>query len=512
MSMRASLRPGATATKLAAKCRSHDRTHVEFDLTVAASPREARRAIWETYIFAPASFRLEDYYPKDELYEDLHSYWQTVPSSDDVEIDAFVAVLVRDLEAGRAAAQTGMRILASRARDCVLVQLDPLRGEAAAHPHYERLLTDLRLWRARADRILACEVHDDVVRVFRAWMDEDISLLIEDVSANFAHDLVIRGEEEPWRGLRADFKDLAIAEARHRRDEGYDSIGHAAISERGLEHLVFRRQFLKRFNGSIDWLTSTVRAGASLSIQIAYSLAAALAMVIALLAALGVPTTGDQAMRYVFLGALVYAVKDRAKAKLQEMLGRWIARRAPDRFWEVRNLDGRILATVDERAAFLTFASTPEAVLDVRRQTRMHRLEESARPETVLHHRKVMRVRPLDDDPTTLRRAALREIVRLHIGAWLENTDDPKQRVVMADPSLGELVAAKARRVYNVNILYRLQEADEPVRWNRVRVVVARSGIVRVEAIGEPHTPHVESIPNLQVEPVPSIRLERDVD
>jgi len=512
MSRQASLRPGATATKLAAKCRSHDRTHVEFDLTVAASPTEPKRAVWETYIFAPASFRLEDYYPKDDLYEDLHSYWQSVPSADDGEVDAFLSVLVRDLEARRAAAQSAMRILASRARDCIVMQLEPLRSEAASQSHYDRLLTDLGRWRARVDRVLACAVEDDVVRVYRAWMDEDVSLLIEDVAANIAHDLAIRGDEEPWRALREAFKGLAIAEARHRRDEGYDSIGHASIHERGLEHLVFRRQFLKRFNGSVDWMTSTVRAGASLSLQIAYSLAAALAMVIALLAALGVPTTGDQALRYVFLGALVYAVKDRAKAKLQELLGRWIARRAPDRFWEIRNQGGRLLATVDERAEFLTFSKTPEAVLDVRRQTRIHRLEESARPETVVHHRKVMHVRPLDEDPTTLRRAALREIVRLHIGEWLENTDDPKQRVVMADPTLGELVTAKARRVYNVNILYRLQELDEPVRWNRVRVVVARSGIVRVEAIGEAHTPHVESIPSIHVDPVPSVRLDRGHD
>jgi hypothetical protein len=235
-------------------------------------------------------------------------------------------------------------------------------------------------------------------------------------------------------------------------------------------------------------------------------------MVIALLAALGVPRTGDQAMRYVIIGAVVYAVKDRVKASLQALLARWISRRAPDRYWEVKNAAGRVLASVDERAAFLTFAQTPESVLNVRRQTRIHRLEESARPETVLHHRKVVHVRPLDDDPTTLRRSALREIVRLHIGEWLENTDDPKQRVVMADPTLGELVTAKARRVYNVNILFRLQELDEAERWNRVRVVVARSGIVRVEAIGDATAVQVESVPNLQVDPVPSIRLERDAD
>jgi hypothetical protein len=512
MTLRASLPPLARSTRLHAKCRSHDRTHVEFDLSVGASPSAEQRAVWETFIFAPASFRLEEYYPKDELYEDLHSYWQTVPTDSDEATDAFVSVLVRDLTSGHASAQTGTRVLASRARDRILVHLDPLRTGAAAPEHFERLHGELLRWRARIDRVLACPIHDENLGIYRAWMDEDVSLLIEDVAANFAHDLAIRGEEEPWQALRADYTRLALAEARHRLEAGYDSVGHAGLSERGLEHLVFRRQFLKRFNGSIDWLKAEVRAGASLSLQIVYALAAALAMVIALLAALGVPTNGDQALRYVLVGGIVYAVKDRLKANLQSLLARWLARRAPDRFWHVQTAAGRTLATIDERAAFLTFAQTPADVLEVRRQTRAHHLEESARPETVIHHRKVMTIAPLDEDPATLRASALREIVRLHIGEWLENTDDPKQRVVLADPTLGELVTAKARRVYNVNILYRLQPLADAPQWSRVRVVVARSGIVRVDAIGASDESAFLAVPSVHVDPVPSVRLDPDLD
>jgi hypothetical protein len=204
MTLRASLPPLARSTRLHAKCRSHDRTHVEFDLSVGASPSAEQRAVWETFIFAPASFRLEEYYPKDELYEDLHSYWQTVPTDSDEATDAFVSVLVRDLTSGHASAQTGTRVLASRARDRILVHLDPLRTGAAAPEHFERLHGELLRWRARIDRVLACPIHDENLGIYRAWMDEDVSLLIEDVAANFAHDLAIRGEEEPWRALRAD--------------------------------------------------------------------------------------------------------------------------------------------------------------------------------------------------------------------------------------------------------------------------------------------------------------------
>ena len=513
MTPRLSIAPLPAAPPLHAKCRSHDRTHVEFDLTIAASPKQKQSAIWETYIFAPASFRLEDYYPKDELYDDLHSYWQTVPTASNAAFDAFLAVLVRDIGTSHAAAAQGTRILASRARDRILLHLEPLRDEAAAPAHFENLYDELLRWRGRADGVLAASRGNDAMKAYGEWMDEDISLLIEDVSGNFAHHFKARGQEEPWRRLRDAFTALALTEARHRRDLGYDSIGHGAMTDRELEHLVFRRQFLKRFNGSIDWLVADVRAGASMSLQFVYAVAAGLAMVIALLAAVGVPPVGDQAMRYIFLGAFVYAIKDRVKANLQNTLARWYARRAPDRFWHIRNEKGKVLATVDERAAILTFSQTDPAVLDVRRKTRAHRLEESARPETVIHHRKLIRVEPLDEDPTALRASALREIVRLHIGEWLQNTDDPRQRIVMADPLLGELVTAKAPRVYNVNILYRLQSETDSPRWNRVRVVVARSGIVRVDAIANTNDEHDDQpVPSVNIDPVPSVRLDPSTD
>jgi hypothetical protein len=43
---------------------------------------------------------------------------------------------------------------------------------------------------------------------------------------------------------------------------------------------------------------------------------------------------------------------------------------------------------------------------------------------------------------------------------------------------------AKARRVYNLNVIYRLRRAGSDVPWRRIRVVVSRKGIERIDPIG----------------------------
>jgi hypothetical protein len=78
----------------------------------------------------------------------------------------------------------------------------------------------------------------------------------------------------------------------------------------------------------------------------------------------------------------------------------------------------------------------------------------------------------------------LTEIFRLNVGHWLAHTDDPNRRVVFADPDDASLYSATARRVYNINVIYRLRREDEKeAAWHRIRVVVSRKGIERIDPI-----------------------------
>jgi hypothetical protein len=191
---------------------------------------------------------------------------------------------------------------------------------------------------------------------------------------------------------------------------------------------------------------------------------------------------------YLALYAVVlivsYAVKDRMKAILQTKLSHWANKRFADHTWTIRDEErGETVGVVKERAGFRAFARLPAPVLAARRATREHALEEFARPETVLWHEKAVEVQPRRQGK--LPSPMMTEIFRLNIESWLANTDDPNRTVTFADPDEDVVCSVRARRVYNLNVVYRLRgEEGGDTGWRRIRVVVTRKGIERIDPIG----------------------------
>ena len=118
----------------------------------------------------------------------------------------------------------------------------------------------------------------------------------------------------------------------------------------------------------------------------------------------------------------------------------------------------------------------------MRRLTRAHPLEEQARPERVLWHQKTLTIARGAADAEVADFSMLTEIFRLNLGRWLSHTDDPNRKIVFADPEDALVYQVTTRRVYNINVVYRLCAGDADAPWHRIRVVVSRKGIERIRA------------------------------
>ena len=190
-------------------------------------------------------------------------------------------------------------------------------------------------------------------------------------------------------------------------------------------------------------------------------------------------------MRWAIVVIVAYAAKDRIKALLQTLFANVVSRHFPDRRWRIRDRErGLALGEMKEQSGFVSFSEVPKDVLAVRRTTRRHALEEEARPETVLFHKKEVKVKTARVREVDARFDAITEILRLDLRRWLVHTDDPKREFVFADPDTGVIGSAVAPRVYNLAVIYRLRRADDPsVPWRRARVVVTRKGIRRIDPI-----------------------------
>jgi hypothetical protein len=483
--------------------RIHDRTHIEFAIDYPLE-RGPQAHTWEAYFFLPESFRLyEGTYDKKDIYEDLWSYVRfAVPQVPFFTLAALsegsplartkaalAACAGKDGGSEEAAeAVRRLRLFACLARASGLAAMREVERTAvadrAAGPSYVATCTAVAgAFRAVMDEAFASGLPDNVATAAR-WADEDISLVLETFCASLGVNLEARSHDHPALGEAAEqIAAYAVKEARHRRDRGYDSVGSSAADERRTEHFEFRRHMLKRFTASVLWLSLEVRQAATWVMHALYALAAAAAMAFALAASL---TTSASAsfLRYALPIVVAYAVKDRMKALLQTAFSGFIERRFPDRKWQILDKERQQrIGDVHERAGFLPFRKLPAEVLAKRRLTRAHALEEQARPERVLWHQKTLTTGTGAQRVDAADFSMLTEIFRLNLRRWLDHTDDPNRKIVFADPEDALVYQVTTRRVYNINVVYRLRAGDADAPWHRIRVVVSRKGIERIEPI-----------------------------
>lgn len=480
----------------------HDRTHVEFaiDYRLPQDDDEAEFH-WEVYFFAPESLRLDSRtYDKSDLYQDLQSYVRfEVP---DVEFEDLAKEPIDRIEQALAggpekcnpdAVMRELRLFACQVRAAgvemrkrifdALDQPEPKRSLALEETEHLVRESATLVMRLREVLKLTEEVPEPVCTAAR-WIDEDVSRLIETLLAS----MVERFNESKVPDEVVNLlEERAIAEARYRLDNGIGGVGHVDMQRREVEALEFRRHLLKRFTSSVLWLNPEVRPAATWILQLLYAAAAGVAMAFAVAATIwnGLDVQARGFMTWILVAIVAYAVKDRMKAILQNVFSNVVSRHFPDRRWLVRDQERSvILGEMKEQSGFIKFKDLPPEVLAARRLTRHHQLEEQARPETVLFHKKQVEVHADKVRQADPRFAALTEIFRLDLRRWLAHTDDPKREIVFADPIRGRVDRAEAPRVYNIGIVYRLRrDGDDKAPWHRSRVVVTRKGIRRIDPI-----------------------------
>lgn len=478
--------------------RIHDRTHVEFAVDYRVGPGARTTSyVWEVFFFAPESLRLHSRtYDKSDLYTDLQSYVRfEVP---EVEFHALagepINTLADALDVGDdERAMREMRLFACQVRSAgaelrarIFAALSAPDDEPRRALHLAaRLAADAQRITSRLREVLArADGRSDSLRTAARWVDEDVSRLLETLLAFVARRLTKHGAPP---GLIETLERAALAEASYRVQTGIAGVGTVGMKRREVEALEFRRHVLKRFTSSVLWLSPQVRPASTWVLQLLYAIAAGLAMAFAIAAAFwnGFEVGAQGWVTWVLIAVVAYAIKDRMKAVLQTAFSSVVDRHFPDRRWRIDDRErGVTLGTMKEQSGFTPFAALPPAVLAARRVTRQHPLEEQARPETVIYHKKEVDIRPERVAEADPRFSALTEIFRLDFSRWLAHTDDPKRDILFADPIAQTLGSAEAPRVYNIAAVYRLRLADdEGAAWHRLRIVVSRKGIRRIEHI-----------------------------
>jgi hypothetical protein len=506
----------------------HDANHVEVkrDYPVTWEGRPGSYAV-ETYIFLPVSFGIApDTFAASELFGLTQSYvrWR----DDDFTYDEFMdrssarsplARLERGLEkAFERPGPTGELDDVARLLGCASRVF--LKGEAAAlmkalhaleqprvprraapDPRVGALIreettrfldhAEALLARIRRARMLAQQGSEvlapDVVRSTRL-ADEYVSTIFDQILAQLHEAVVSAKSLQDGQGGRAALayriREIATRESSFRGRSGFVSLD--VDSPQGRELYGFRLSLLKKFVSKPLYLdVSVLRPKATFMQHLVGGFAAALAATWAFVANLllaqqigaGAATASAVTGALVVLGIFAYVIKDRIKAFINEIFMRRIAPSLPDRNVFLTDT-GREIGGITENARYAKHV--PEEVQLVRNLGHTVDLGEE-RHEVVLHHRRTVDLSPAFEH-SPLR--AVRDIIRLNVAPFLERLADPDQDVPHFDARSGRFVVRTAPRVYHMNLVFRLallEEANGPVRYERIRVVLSQRGIARVE-------------------------------
>jgi hypothetical protein len=116
-------------------------------------------------------------------------------------------------------------------------------------------------------------------------------------------------------------------------------------------------------------------------------------------------------------------------------------------------------------------------------------VENDGKPEEVIRYEKEVVLFPKLITRFHERRKDLNDILRVNILPYLEQADDPKAEHLHLNPKTGRIETLEFARVYHLNVLIRyLVKADgeaQTVKFERVRIILNRKGIKRLEFVGE---------------------------
>ena len=278
-------------------------------------------------------------------------------------------------------------------------------------------------------------------------------------------------------------QDMAIEQYQHRRDQGF---GSYARDDEHNEYLPHRWRVLKRYVSSALYLDASANKTGTIARDLIAMFAAAMAMLFAASATVIIMKTWAASLSTAFIAAMVvsYVIKDRIKDFGKRFLGRQLNRYIADNVVSIKGADDAQVGTAQE-----SFHIRPRERCDKElQQIRLAGFDSheaiEGRPEHVLCYRKEV---VLDSKELTNQFAGaegLTDILRLNFQPFLSHMDDNWETYRYIHPDTRELCETKCARVYHINVVLRLYSQDALVGRHRVRAVVNKKGILRLEEVG----------------------------
>jgi hypothetical protein len=497
---------------------AHDREQLEAQLShplVGRVPGEAEWTELELFVFVPRNIGVTaGNYPKEEFFGDLTSFLRLdLPElelgelADLSSVRSPLTLLRRTLSAvgrGESAGdgvRVALRLFGHAFAEAVHSQESELKAAIARAasssellalaPQFDRLGKQARaaleaLRAARVQLLPYGQVLPEALAVIEQT-DEYSSLYLDHALARLSDAIDCRIDLLDGSGssphIIALLRAVAHGEARYRGGRGF----LVAPSRDGGEYFAYRRAILKKAVQQALYV-DTRRIPSDKFIRNATGMmAASLAATWALVAQLPLRLSGlSPSLQTLFLvlPVIAYVAKDRIKELTREWLSGRLRSFDHDNALHTETLLeaglGTVRGRVRERLSFHAPGDLPHAVLDARLAGRTVAGSE-ARGETVLLYRRRLEYELLGS--SSVASLAMRQVVRLNLRHFLTRLDEPVQAVPHYDLTHARFERAELPKVYHLNLVARLSLSTGDARFERIRVVLNKDGIVRLDRV-----------------------------
>lgn len=492
---------------------SHDRYQVELKLDYQLDQGKETHYQISTYVFVPRSLGItEDSYPKNELYRDIKNYIRIKTPQmslrdlidDDLSPLSLVQQVIHRPGWYLKAAQNEQIIHALRLFGAMFksslrehINLVERRIKLAApglsiHPLVGNLIDELIVETEKIGahyRTLYAEFNTPYVKrdVFLAHLlvDEYISLLIEEGATEMFRVVSqhYEGTNRVHYGQR--LSEIVDRETAHRSMRGYDSVLRVDDDN---EVYAFRSSVIKKYVSEVLHLSiEAQREGKGIE-QVLLAVAAGVSMFFATAVAFYFQSVYGSFTFPAFVALVVgYMFKDRIKQMGQTLFAGKLQANLFDRRIHIKTLDGKYkLATLREKITFMRESDISPEVRAARQKDPFADLDNDQKGETVICHTKDIILntdlfrRAFAGLPKT---SGLNDIIRYDIYRYLRKMDDPVEETLLLHDARLEVV--HAQKVYHINVVSQYSSASFRNKkvYKRMRLVLSRLGIKRIEHI-----------------------------
>lgn len=390
-------------------------------------------------------------------------------------------------------------IIRGEVRDYVKIFVEGLAGYSGAAPSAQRKLfvgeglenffSDLgRLETALSS--LRAEISDPAVpvkvRETATFFDEYVSLILEEYLTSLVEALRANPEARArFAGIEQQASQMAVTQGRYRQAMKYPSV---LVPGSSNEVIIYRRGVLKKFMSGVLYLKAEFSEWETLT-QVAFGLSAGAAMLFAALVTIYFQSRYTMnSLPFVLALVISYIFKDRIKDWLKLLFSKNMTRWISDRKIDIMDpVAGGRIGLLKEAFTFINERAVPPEVARLRRIDNITSVDEEGKPERVCKYKKEIILYPEMIIKHHERRRGLNDIMRFNIADMLAQADDPAVDYPYVEPASGEVRVAACSRVYHLNLImkysYPDRRAQPRVNYERIRIVVNKNGIVRMEEV-----------------------------